>query len=80
MSQNTRLAILGVRICALLIAGLGIWQMLGNIAGSFRDVDPSYLAYYFQSQLARPLCAVATGLILAALSRPLGRLLARGLD
>ncbi len=80
MSQSAKLATLAVRSSALYIICLGIWQLLGNVADTFRDIDPSYISYYFQSQLARPLLGMLTGCVMWLLSRPLGRLVARGLD
>lgn len=80
MNTVEKWATLAVRTCAILVAALAVWQILGNIAGTYRDIDPSYPGYYFSSQLARPFCGLLTAAILYALSRPLGRLLARGLD
>jgi hypothetical protein len=80
MSPSEKWAILAVRICGLLVAALALWQAVGNVVGSLRDFDPSYVGYYFSTQLARPVCGIALGVILHIFSRPLGRLLARGLD
>lgn len=80
MTPAAKWATLAVRICGLLVASLALWQMTGNICGTYRDIDPSYLGYFFSSQLARPFCGLVIGAILYALSRPLGRLIARGLD
>jgi hypothetical protein len=80
MTPSVRWATLAVRISGLFVATLALWQMLGNILGTYRDFDPSYMLYYFTSQMARPTCGVVLGLMLWLLSRPFGRLLARGLD
>jgi len=80
MSPSVKWATLAVRICALLIAGLSLWQMLGNIVGTVREIDPSYLGYYFSSQMARPFCGICVGIILWLFSKPLGRLMSEGLD
>ena len=80
MRTEIKWATIAVRVCGLLIASLALWQLLGNILGSYRDFDPSYLGYYFTSQLARPFCGLCVGLALVAFSRMLGRWIARGLD
>jgi len=80
MLQTEVWAKLATRVCGLFIAALGLWQMAGNVISTFRDIDPSYLGYYFSSQLARPLAGIIIGLLMWLLSRPIGKLLARGLD
>jgi|WetSurMetagenome_2_1015567.scaffolds.fasta_scaffold311275_2 hypothetical protein len=80
MTPAAKWAILAVRTCGLFVASLAVWQMLGNLVGTYRDIDPSYLGYFVSSQLARPFCGIVVGAVLYAFSRPLGRLIARGLD
>ena len=80
MSPSVKWATLAVRVCGLLVAVLALWQTVGNVLGTYRDFDPSYIGYYFASQIARPFSGLCIGLILLIFSRPLGRLLARGLD
>jgi len=62
----------------LFIAALALWQMAGNVLGSWRAIDPSYLDYYVSTQLARPFAGIVVGLILWLFSRPIGRLASRG--
>ena len=80
MPPSVRWAILAVRISGLFVATLALWQMLGNILGTYRDFDPSYILYYFTSQMARPTCGFILGILLWLFSRLFGRLLARGLE
>ena len=72
-------ATLGVRLLSLLLLLLGTWQGVANLLSGIRDFDPTYWGYFFQIQLLRPALAVALGLLLYSMSRPLGRLLARQL-
>ena len=80
MTPTAQRATLAIRIGAVLIATVAFWQMAANLAGTYRDIDPSYLGYYFTSQLVRPICGILTAILLYALSRILGKLIARGLD
>lgn len=73
-------AILAVRLLGLTLAGLGVWQLLGNLGQSWREFDPSYLGYFLMSECYRPGLAIALGLLLGATSRRWGTWLSRGLD
>ena len=80
MSPTVKWAVAAVRVCGLFVGSLAFWQMLGNIVGSLREIDPSYIGYYFSSQLARPFCGICVGGLIYLFSKPIGRLIARGLD
>lgn len=79
MDSLAQHAVLGVRLVGLLVLLLGLWQLAGNIIDTWRDFDPSYITYYFSSQIARPLAGILIGLLVIFVAAPTGRLLARGL-
>lgn len=79
MTPPARHAALALRIGGCLIFCLGAWLALANILQTWQDFDPSYLFYYVESQLLKPLLGCIFGLLLIALAKPLGRLLATGL-
>lgn len=80
MNTTTAHAILGVRLLALLFGALGMWLLTANLLESFSEFNPSYLGYFILSQVARPLVSVVIGLALWALSKPIGKLVVRGLS
>lgn len=80
MNTITAHAILGVRLCALFFGALGLWLLVANLVESFSEFNPSYLGYFLLSQVARPLAAIVLGLLLWLLSKPVGKLLGRGLS
>jgi hypothetical protein len=75
-----RQALLLVRLLALCGVGVNFAQLLANLVQSFDAFNPSYVGFFVQQQLARPLVGIALALATAALSRPLARLLARGIE
>jgi len=80
MGKSTSAAILAVRLLGLFWLVAGLWMLVANVIESATEFNPSFVGYYLQSQLLRPLLAVGVGLLLFIFSRPLGRRLARGLD
>lgn len=66
-------AVVAVRLIGVLVAALALWQMAGNLIGSWRDFDPNYLGYFFAGEMARPLAGIATGALLWLFSGPIGR-------
>lgn len=73
-------AILLVRIIAFLFVVIGAGQLLANVIESIREFDPTYWWYYVQSEMLRPLIAIISGKVIFFFSKPLGKLLARGID
>ncbi len=73
-------AILSIRILALLLIVVGAGQLLANVIESIREFDPTYWWYYVQSEMLRPLLAIIFGKLLYLFSKPLGKLLASGID
>ncbi len=73
-------ATLSVRFLGVLFILLGGWQLVSNLIDGWIEFDPTYLGYFFRSQLLRPAVACALGVILIVLSRPLARALCRGLE
>lgn len=80
MNSTTAHAVLGVRLCALFFGVLGCWLLAANIVESLSEFNPSYLTYFLISQVVRPALAMALSLFLWALSKPIGKLLGRGLS
>jgi len=80
MGKSTSAAILAVRLLGLFWLVAGLWMLAANVIESATEFNPSFIGYYLQSQLLRPLLAVGVGLMLFIFSRRLGRRLARGLD
>ena len=76
----TTLGILAVRWLGLLIIAIGLWQLAANVLATAVEFDPSYIFYYFQSQMLRPVLGCLTGLLLLLLGNPLGKFIARGLE
>jgi hypothetical protein len=75
-----RQALLLVRLLALCGVGVNFAQLLANLVQSFDAFNPSYAGFFVQQQLARPLVGIVLALAIAAFSRPLARLLARGIE
>jgi|GEM_PF-818407 hypothetical protein len=71
-------AVVAVRLLGVLVAALALWQMAGNLIASWRDFDPSYLGYFFSSEVARPLAGLIIGMLLWLFSGPIGRRAVRG--
>ena len=80
MGKSTSAAILTVRLLGLFWLVAGLWMLAANIIESATEFNPSFIGYYFQSQMLRPLLAMGLGVLLFIFSRRLGRRLARGLD
>ncbi|WP_309386757.1 hypothetical protein [Cerasicoccus frondis] len=80
MNSTTAHAILGVRLCALFLGVLGLWLLVANLIEGASDFNPTYLGYFVLTQVARPLSAIVLAALLWALSKPIGRLLGRGLS
>jgi hypothetical protein len=80
MGKPTSAAILAVRLLGLFWLVAGLWMLAANVIESAAEFNPSFIGYYLQSQVLRPLLAVGLGLLLIMFSRRLGRWLARGLD
>ncbi len=80
MSSIKSRAALAVRIIALLIFSIGLWQLIANILGSISEFDPAYLDYYISSQLLHPILGLIFACLLYTFSSPIAKLLARGLD
>lgn len=70
------LATLALRLLGILFLLIGGWQLVANLVDGWMEFDPTYLGYFFRSQLLRPGLAMLIGLILILCSRPLGRWLA----
>jgi len=66
-------ATLGVRLIALLLISVSLWQGMANIAESLGSFDPNYLGHYFTTQLLRPGTGILLGFILMVWSKRLGR-------
>ncbi len=73
-ASNALLAATLLRIAGTLLAVVALWQLVGNVADSFFDFDPSYLGYFFWQQLFRPLVGGFLGLLLCLFAKPLGKL------
>lgn len=73
-------AILAIRVIGVLLVVLGLWQLIANIIESIREFDPTYWWYYVQSELLRPLLGIFIGKLLYWFSKPMGALLAKGLE
>lgn len=73
----TPAAVVGVRLTGLLISSVAVWQLMGNVLDTWRDFNPSYLGYYFTSQLLRPLLGLAIGGVLLCAGRRIGRWIGR---
>jgi len=69
-------AIIALRILAVIWISVGSFQAIANLIDGFRAFDPTYLGHFFMSQLLRPTLAIAFGVVIAALSGPLGRRIA----
>jgi hypothetical protein len=80
MGKSTSAAVLAVRLLGLFWLVAGCWMLAANIIESALEFNPSFIGYYLQSQMLRPLLAMGLGLLLIILSKKLGRWLARGLD
>jgi len=80
MGKPTSAAILAVRLLGLFWLVVGLWMLVANIIESATEFNPSFVGYYLQSQMLRPLLAMGLGVLLIILSKKLGRWLARGLD
>lgn len=80
MSEDAQKATLGVRLIALLIGLVSVWQLLGNVLDSVSEFDPNYLGYYFSSQLLRPALGLGLALVILVLSKWLGKQLSKGLS
>jgi hypothetical protein len=80
MGKYTSAAILGVRLLGLFWMVAGLWMLAANVIESATEFNPSFLGYYLQSQVLRPVLAILAGVILGMFSRRLGRRAARGLD
>lgn len=76
----SRHALLLVRLLALAGSLACLAVLLGNLAQSYDSFNPSYAGFFFKQQLARPLIGLALFLLTGVCSRPLARLIARGLD
>lgn len=76
----SRQSLLLVRLLALAGFLISLTLLLGNLAQSYDSFNPSYAGFFFKQQLARPVIGLAISLLTAAASRPLARLLARGID
>lgn len=66
-------AILSIRLLALLFLAFAFWQGLVNLIETWRDFDPSYLGYFLENLLLRPVLAALVGALLWLFSRPLGK-------
>jgi hypothetical protein len=80
MGKFTSAAVLAVRLLGLFWLVAGLWMLAANVIESATEFNPSFIGYYLQSQMLRPLLAAGAGLLLIFFSRPIGRRLARGLD
>ena len=80
MSKYPAVATLAVRLLGLIWITAGLWMLAANAIESAKEFNPSFIGYYLLSQALRPVLAVAVGLGLWFFSRPLGRLIARGLE
>lgn len=80
MGKYTSAAVLAVRLLGLFWLAAGLWMLAANVIESITEFNPSFIGYYLESQALRPLLAMGAGLLLLFLARPLGRMLARGLD
>ncbi len=80
MGKYTSAAVLGVRLLGLFWIAAGLWMLAANIVESATAFNPSFVGYYLESQALRPSLAVVLGILLMIFARPLGRLVARGLD
>lgn len=80
MNATTAHAVLGTRLCALFFGVLGLWLLAANLVESASEFNPSYLVYFLLSQVARPLILIVLAFTLWLLSKPIGRLLGRGLE
>lgn len=79
LTSSQRLAALALRLLGLLLILLGSWQAVANLIDGWMEFDPTYLGYFFRSQLMRPALVMLWGTALILLSRPLGRCIAKGL-
>lgn len=73
-ASHASLAATLLRIAGSLLAVVALWQLVGNVADSLFDFDPSYMSYFFWQQLFRPLVGFFLGILLCLLAKPLGRL------
>lgn len=72
------MACLALRVLALGIFVVGLWQLVANLLLGWRDFDPSYASYFFQTLLLRPLVGMALALLLYLGSKPLSRWMTPG--
>lgn len=79
LSPRQSLAVLSLRLIALVLVLIGAGQAVASILESYRDFDPSYLDHFFLTHLLRPCLAIVFGKLVWVFSRPLGIFLARGL-
>lgn len=62
-----------LRVAAILLIALGLFQWTANILESYRDFDPSYWGYFFMSVCLRPMLLILLGILLAVLSTRLAK-------
>ena len=63
----------GIRLIALAVGILGIWDLLSNLVLSWTAFDPSYLQDYIAHNLARPGIALLLAVVLWISAARLGR-------
>ncbi len=80
MGKYNFAAVLAVRLLGLFWVVAGLWMLVANVIESATEFNPSFMGYYLQSQVLRPLLAMGLGVLLILFSRRLGRWLASGLD
>lgn len=78
--RNTARAILAVRLFGFVLLVVGAWQLAGRGAELAGEIERVYLREFLLARVVTPVAAIAIGALLWAAARPLGRLLARGLD
>ena len=70
-------AIIGIRLLSILLLAFAAIQLIANVMDSAWEFNPNYLGHYFATQLLRPLLALGSGILLAAFSGKIGRLIAK---
>lgn len=69
-----------LRLLAVAIFLLGLWQAAGNLIDGWVEFDPTYLGYFLRMQLLRPTLAMLGAVLLWVSAGFLARRICRGLD
>jgi len=73
--QTDQLAVLLIRLLALVFAGLAAWDLLLGLIEIFIRLNPNYFLHYLTSILPRPAAGMVVSAAIFLLSRPLANFL-----